>query len=109
MKLEDFPTGSSGKKELAVSGGTPFASKDITKEMLAGSKSGGGFLARLKGATSKSILTIKLDKVDKHILDMVRLVSIIPTSEPTSLHQRGGATQSSPPPSPHLSHPRPPV
>ena len=71
MLLVDVPNGSSGKKELSVSGGTPFMPKHIAKDQLTGAKSS-GLLARLKGATTKSMLTIKLEKVDTNILEMVK-------------------------------------
>jgi hypothetical protein len=48
----------------------------ITKDLLDGAKSSASsLLARLRGSTKKSELTIKLEKVDKHILDMVRVPS----------------------------------
>jgi len=70
LSLKETPNGTSGKRELAVSGGTPFMPKAITKEVLGAGKSS-GFLARLRTSTSKSQLTIKLEKVDKHTLEMV--------------------------------------
>ena len=68
MALKDVPSGSSGKRQLAVSGGTPFMPRVITSDLVGGGKSS-GFLARLRGKTTKSELVIKLEKVDENTLE----------------------------------------
>ena len=80
LSLKETPNGTSGKRELAVSGGTPFMPRAITKDVLGPGKSS-GFLARLRTGTSKSQLTIKLEKVDKHTLEMV-----LPSTPPPTPH-----------------------
>ena len=73
MALQDVPNGTTGAKELAVSGGTPFMPRPITQDLVDGGKSS-GLLARLRQGTSahKSVLSIKLEKVDKQTLEMVK-------------------------------------
>jgi len=75
LSLKEVKAGSTGKRELAVSGGTPFMPRAIEKDA---TKSGGGFMDRFK--TKKVALTIQLEKADKQVLEMVEKQHLPPNT-----------------------------
>ena len=79
LALKDVPNGTTGGKELAVSGGTPFMPRQITPDLIDGGKKS-GLLARLRQSTHKSLLSLKFEKVDKQTQEMVKSKRLPPNT-----------------------------